>query len=220
MIVALDVDGTLYDGTHVDPAAVEAVTAAAANGHHIMIVTGRVWTDLPQIIPELLPHVTAAVCEHGTIIVTPKSGDLQQLAPPLSTELVDAVAATGWRPVVIGQATIGLPAEAHEVALAICHTHPRYRIEDNKASVAIVPVGFDKGRGLLATIDQFELDGESILAVGDALNDIPMMAVADVGVAVANAERGLIAHVTEVTRDPFGAGVADALGRHLGLSSR
>ena len=42
-IVALDVDGTLYDGHGVDPAAVSAIRAAADLGHTFVIVTGRPW---------------------------------------------------------------------------------------------------------------------------------------------------------------------------------
>ena len=53
MIVALDVDGTLFDGHSVDPAAVVAIEAAVANGHVALIVSGRPWRDLQQIIPRL-----------------------------------------------------------------------------------------------------------------------------------------------------------------------
>ena len=54
-----------------------------------------------------------------------------------------------------------------------------------------------------------------MIAVGDATNDLPMFARADVAVAVANAEPALTATGIEVTDLPFGAGVAEALTRHL-----
>ena len=49
------------------------------------------------------------------------------------------------------------------------------------------------------------------MAIGDATNDLPMFAMADVAVAVANAEPALVETGIEVTRRAFGAGVAEAL---------
>ncbi len=54
MIVALDVDGTLFDGRSVDPAATAAVHAAVDDGHTVVIVTGRPWSDLATVIPDVL----------------------------------------------------------------------------------------------------------------------------------------------------------------------
>ena len=53
------------------------------------------------------------------------------------------------------------------------------------------------------------------MAIGDATNDLPMFAMADVAVAVANAEPALAETGIEVTRRAFGAGVAEALARHV-----
>ena len=82
-------------------------------------------------------------------------------------------------------------------------------------SIAIVPDGCDKGTGLARAIEQLDMSDRALMAIGDATNDLPMFAIADVAVAVANAEPALAETGIEVTRRAFGAGVAEALARHV-----
>jgi hydroxymethylpyrimidine pyrophosphatase-like HAD family hydrolase len=88
----------------------------------------------------------------------------------------------------------------------------------NKESIAIVPNGCDKGTGLAHAIAHLGMSDRVLMAIGDATNDLPMFAMADVAVAVANAEPALAATGIEVTRRAFGAGVAEALARHALVS--
>lgn len=83
------------------------------------------------------------------------------------------------------------------------------RVEWNRRSAALMPLGFDKGaairflRGLLSP--------EAVVAVGDAENDIPMLREADVPVAVGgNAEPAVKAVAKRVVRED-GLGVIDVL---------
>ena len=46
MVVAVDVDGTLYDGVEVAPEAIRELRRARADGHTLVIVTGRRWEEL------------------------------------------------------------------------------------------------------------------------------------------------------------------------------
>ena len=43
MVVAVDVDGTLYDGVEVAPEALVELRRAHADGHTLVIVTGLRW---------------------------------------------------------------------------------------------------------------------------------------------------------------------------------
>ena len=52
----------------------------------------------------------------------------------------------------------------------------------------VVPLGIDKGRGLARLLQLMGERPEQTIAVGDANNDIPMIRVAGLGVAMANAE--------------------------------
>jgi hydroxymethylpyrimidine pyrophosphatase-like HAD family hydrolase len=225
MIVAVDVDGTLFDGHSVDPAAVEAIEAAVADGHVLVIVSGRPWRDLQQIIPAVLRSTSVAVCEHGAVLVDIVDGSVHHLATPVDPAVPSMIAAadrhhfdgddTGVRDMVVYEATIGLPASARELAEAACARVGGCYVVANKNSIAIVPNGCDKGTGLGCAIDYLGMSDRTVIAIGDATNDLPMFARADVAVAVANAEPALVETGIEVTRQAFGAGVAEALTRHV-----
>jgi hydroxymethylpyrimidine pyrophosphatase-like HAD family hydrolase len=219
-VVALDVDGTLFDGARVDPRAVEAVRAARDAGHVIMIVTGRPWRDLPLIIADVLPVISVAVCEHGALLVDVESGRVTHLAPPVDGAIAGRIRAAGGESVEVFESTIGLDAREIELAEAVCaEPGSGCYVVTNKASIAVVPDGCDKGTGLERAIVHFGVEEHRVIAVGDATNDLPMFARSDIAVAVANAEPALVATGIEVTSEPFGAGVAEALSRHLDLSN-
>jgi hydroxymethylpyrimidine pyrophosphatase-like HAD family hydrolase len=220
MIVALDVDGTLYDGNGVDPAAVEAIQRCVAAGTAVVIVSGRPWTDLQRIIPEVLRSTSVAVCEHGAVLVDVSSGEVRALATPVAAAVASIIAASDGADMVVYEATIGLPATARALAEEACDRVGGCYVVGNKSSIAIVPNGCDKGTGLrhavahLAAADP-GMSGRAIMAIGDATNDLPMFEIADVAVAVANAEPVLAEMGFEVTQGSFGAGVAEAIRRHV-----
>jgi hydroxymethylpyrimidine pyrophosphatase-like HAD family hydrolase len=215
MIIALDVDGTLFDGRSVDPAAITAIDDAVAAGHTAVIVSGRPWRDLQQVIPDVLRSVAVAVCEHGALLVDVGRGEEQHLAPSVNPAVGDLIVAEDGDEMVVFEATIGLPASAREVAEAACARVGGCYVVANKDSIAIVPNGCDKGTGLARAIEYLGMGDRAVIAIGDATNDLPMFASADVAIAVANAEPALVATGIEVMAQPFGAGVAEALTRHV-----
>jgi HAD superfamily hydrolase (TIGR01484 family) len=230
MIIALDVDGTLFDGHSVDPEAVDTIEAAAADGHVAVIVSGRPWRDLQRIIPDVLRSTSIAVCEHGAVLVEVATGTVHHLAPPVDPAVAAIISASNGdvmgdekgdeivHEMVVYEATIGLPASARELAEAACARVGGCYVVGNKGSIAIVPNGCDKGTGLARAIELLDMSDRALMAIGDATNDLPMFAMADVAVAVANAEPALAETGIEVTRRAFGAGVAEALARHVLVS--
>jgi len=224
MIVALDVDGTLYDGQGVDPAAVDAIEAAVANGNVVVIVSGRPWRDLERIIPDVLRLTSVAVCEHGAALVDVASGEVRHLVAPVDPAVASMIAASDGSEMVVYEATIGLPARMRSLAEDACARIGGCYVVGNKDSIAIVPNGCDKGTGLRSAVDHLAesdpgMSERVIVAIGDATNDLPMFAIADVAVAVANAEPALAESGIEVTSKGFGAGVAEALARHVLVTS-
>ena len=220
MIVALDVDGTLYDGRGVDPAAVDAVEAAVANGSVVVIVSGRPWRDLERIIPDVLRSTSVAVCEHGAALVDVASGEVRHLVAPVDPAVASMIAASDGSEMVVYEATIGLPARMRRLAEDACARIGGCYVVGNKDSIAIVPIGCDKGTGLRSAVDHLAesdpgMSERVIVAIGDATNDLPMFAIADIALAVANADPALTATGIEVMAKPFGAGVAEAIWRHV-----
>src|SRR4051794_24236211 len=179
MVIAVDVDGTLYDGVDVAPEAIEALQDAHGEGHAVVIVTGRRWEELGHVVPAILPLTDRVICEEGGVMVTVATGELTMLADPVEPALVAALQDAGVPSLDIGHVVVGAPSAWCDVVTAIRDKlGSRRLIITNKASIALTPAGCDKGTGLRAALHDLGLDDRPVLAIGDAANDLPMFAVA------------------------------------------
>ena len=75
----------------------------------------------------------------------------------------------------------------------------------------VLPEGVSKGSGLAALCRRLDLNPHEVAAVGDGLNDLEMIELAGLGVAVANAAGGLKAAAAKVTTARSWQGVAELL---------
>lgn len=222
MVIAVDVDGTLYDGVGVDAAAVEALRDARHDGHTIVIVTGRRWEQLGQVVPTILELADSAVCEEGGVLVDLRSSTdvgvarVTLLAVPTEPHLVAALGAAGVRGLDVGRVVVGAPTETLATVTRIRDQVGSNRlIITNKGSIALTPRGCDKGSGLRAALSALQLEHLPVLAIGDAENDLAMFAVATIAVGVANADDAVRASGIQLTQGMSGLGVAEALERFL-----
>lgn len=216
MLIAVDVDGTLYDGLAVAPEAVAALRRAHDEGHRIVVVTGRRWEGLDLVVPEVLVVADSVVCEEGGVIIDMQDGSVRLLADAVEPELVRALVDAGVAPLDIGHVVVGAPAEFIDTVRAIRDRVGSTRhLVRNKASIALAPAACDKASGLRAAVSALELDGVPILAIGDATNDLPMFAAATIAVGVANADDAVRASGVPLTAASVGLGVAEALCRYL-----
>ena len=216
MVIAVDVDGTLYDGVGVDDLAVAALRTAKAGGHAIVIVTGRRWEELGHVVPTVVELTDRVVCEEGGVMVDVNSGQITLLADAVEPHLLAALRAAEVPGLDVGHVVIGAPTSWLDVVREVRDSvHSNRTIITNKGSIALTPAGCNKASGLRAAIADLDLGGHSILAIGDAANDLPMFAIADVGVGVANADDAVRASGVPLTTASFGSGVAEALHRFL-----
>jgi hydroxymethylpyrimidine pyrophosphatase-like HAD family hydrolase len=216
MLIAVDVDGTLYDGFEVAPEATEALRRAYLAGHTIVIVTGRRWEDLKDIVPTILELTDCVVCEEGGVLVDVGTGEITLLSERVDNELVAALRLAGVADLDVGLVAIGAPIAALAPINAVLdRLQSEVTVVQNKGSVSLKPFGCDKGTGLLAAVADLHLEGVPILAIGDAANDLAMFAVATVAVGVANCDAAVRAAGIEVTKASVGLGVAEALGWFL-----
>lgn len=81
----------------------------------------------------------------------------------------------------------------------------------------LVPVGVNKGRALSRLLEELSLEPSTLIAVGDNYNDMEMVRLAGLGVAMANAVPELKASADYITQSNEEDGVATLLA-HLGLS--
>lgn len=210
MLIAVDVDGTLFDGEGVAPEAVEALAAAQAQGHLVVIATGRRHETLAQVVPDVLALCDAVVAEDGGVLVTELGVEL--LAPSVDPVLLDELHAAGVVDMDVGLVAVGAPRRFEPEFRAAHARHPGERhVLVNKGSVTLVPVGCHKGTGLHAFRQRLGTPGLEMLAIGDAANDLPMFRMATFARAVANADDEVRAAGIAVVGEPAGRGVAQAV---------
>lgn len=216
-LIAVDVDGTLYDQDQVAPEALEALRAAHADGHAVMIVTGRRWEDLPNVLPgEVFDLCVALVCEEGGVLVEPGAESVALLAEPYHPQVIPALTAGGVPELDIGHVVVAGSVAFIEVFQRVHEQFARnHHLIINKGSVAIAPPDCDKGTGLRTAIKLLGLEDCPIIAIGDATNDLPMFEVADHPCVVANADPRVIEHGYPLLEHRGGLGVAEALRKHL-----
>jgi hydroxymethylpyrimidine pyrophosphatase-like HAD family hydrolase len=216
MVIALDVDGTLYDGVSVAAEAIAALSRAREQGHTLVIVTGRRWEDLARIVPAVLPLCARAVCEHGGVLVNLDTKQMSLLAEPVEPDLIEALVAADVAALDIGRVVVGAPADALAEVTTVNDRFGGGRvIITNKGSIAVAPVGCDKGTGLQAALADMHLEHLPIMAIGDAENDLPMFAMATIAVGVANADDAVRAAGVPLTTASVGRGVAEAMTRYV-----
>jgi hydroxymethylpyrimidine pyrophosphatase-like HAD family hydrolase len=209
-LVAVDFDGTLTSGgDSLAPVAVEAIDQARCNGLSVVLVTGRIGAELHAEFPQIADHVDALVLENGGVVVI--DGKTHALAPPVDGGLDDALARRGV-PYRRGEVLVAVDSEhAATVVEAIGELGMDYQIIRNRAALMVLPAGITKGTGLCALLAKMNLSPHNTVAVGDAENDLSLLAVAEIGAAVPDAVSSVQRIADVVLDEPDGAGVAALL---------
>ncbi|MEO0565182.1 MAG: Cof-type HAD-IIB family hydrolase, partial [Chloroflexota bacterium] len=79
----------------------------------------------------------------------------------------------------------------------------------------VMPPNASKGNALRALLKELKVDPKNVLAIGDAENDVEMIQLAGVGVAVANAEKTLKDAADDTTASNEMDGVALAIEKYV-----
>lgn len=79
----------------------------------------------------------------------------------------------------------------------------------------VLPHGASKGAALRVMLKNMGIDAKNVMAMGDAENDIEMLQVAGLGVAIGNASDSLKAAAREVVASNDDDGVAEAIERFV-----
>ena len=207
--VALDADGTLTDGDRLSATAIAEVDRVRDDGLVVVLVTGRIATELDAAFPGLREHFDAVVAENGAVLLL--DGDVHDLTSPVDDALASALSerAVDFRRGRILLA--GESANAEAVFSAVGALGLDCQIVRNRGELMVLPAGVSKGSGLLAALGELGVSAHNALAVGDAENDLALLQAAEIGVAVGNAVPSLRAHADLVLEKPGGAGVAALL---------
>ncbi|MDD2561115.1 MAG: Cof-type HAD-IIB family hydrolase [Eubacteriales bacterium] len=91
---------------------------------------------------------------------------------------------------------------------------PTHSLTQSSANnIEIMPSNISKGTGLRDLAERLEIEPENILALGDQLNDVPMLEFAGISVAMGNAAQAVKDTAVHLTASNMDDGVAEAIHR-------
>ena len=213
-VLATDYDGTIAFEGRVDDPTLEALRRARAAGLRLVMVTGRELTDLFNVFShaELFERIVA---ENGAIVYNSAARSIRTLAsapPPALVELLTLQSI----PFSVGHSIVATvePYE-QQVLAAIRDLGLEWHVIFNKGSVMALPSEITKATGLAAVLEEFAVNAEQTIGVGDAENDQAFLRLCGLAAAVENALPAVKAMADLVTVAPRGAGVAELIERVL-----
>jgi hydroxymethylpyrimidine pyrophosphatase-like HAD family hydrolase len=209
--VALDLDGTLTLHGPPGPDVLAEVDCARMRGLAVVLVTGRILSELRAFAPGLETHFDRVVAENGAVIADGYGRRL--LADPLPESLFTSLQDVG---LCVRRGEILVACSAHDAGEAmqvILDLGLEVQLVQNRNELMALPSGVSKGSGLAAALADLDLTPHDVVAVGDAENDHSLLDAAEYAVAVANAVDSLKSYADLVTDGPDGAGVAQVLRR-------
>jgi hypothetical protein len=208
-----DYDGTLARDGIVDDETVAALERLKRSGRHLVLATGR-QADVAAVFPRI-GLFDRVVAENGAVLFRPDTGETRLLAPPADQSLVRRLRDRGV-PVWDGKTVIAVEAShAATAAELVVELDLPVRVTLNRDSAMILPVGVDKGSGAIAALADLGVSPHDAVGVGDAENDLPLLDLCGLSVAVGDALPEVTERADLVTRGENGAGVRELIDRLL-----
>ena len=184
---ATDYDGTLATAGTVDAETLEALQRLRASGRILVLVTGRELDELIKVFPGWgIFH--RIVAENGALLFDPRSGATQELGTAPPPEFVESLRRKRVEPISVGRVIVAT-REPHAAAVhqTIQELKLPLKVHLNKRAIMVLPPAVDKGTGLVTALEEFQLEPQDTLGVGDAENDLSFLNLCGFSVAVANA---------------------------------
>lgn len=183
--VALDYDGTIAFGKPPEECVLAALAQVRRAGRAVVLVTGRILSELRADFPEVEKHFDAIVAENGATLLL--RGHERALASPVAQTLERELAQGG---VPLRRGTVILAVDAqhdHAVLSAVNQLGLDTQLVRNRAATMVLPAGVSKGSGLQEGLAELGISPHSTVGIGDAENDLALLQACEVGVAVGDA---------------------------------
>ncbi len=205
--LALDYDGTIAVNGVLDPGVKAAILEARARGVVVILVTGRILSDLRRVAPDV-DFFDAIVAENGAVLSFP-NGPSRLIGEPPS-ELFLAELERRQVAFLAGECVVESGAgSAPQVLAAIRHLELPLSLLFNRDRLMVLPQGVSKGAGLRAALSTLRLSVHNTIGIGDAENDHDLVGTCEIGVAVGWGSPALKERADEILE---GAGPADVAG--------
>lgn len=207
--IAVDYDGTLTEADRPTVDVLEAIRETRGRGQAVVLVTGRILSELRTVFPTVEEEFDAIVTENGAVLAD--ADGIQDLASPVDPLLAQALT---HRDIPVRQGRVLLACDTEHLGAVfgeIARLGLDVQVVRNRAAMMVLPGGVTKGTGLQQALGNLGISRHSTLAVGDAENDHALLEVCELGVAVANAVDALKSRADLVLPATDGAGVATLL---------
>ena len=213
-VLAVDYDGTIASHSAVAESTIQALTSVRDSGRKLVLLTGRHLPDLKNVFLSLgLFH--KVVVENGALIYDPSTREEKALCEGPNRQLEDLLTRRGVQ-FNAGRCILATWEPNHVPVLdAIKELGLDLQVIFNKSAVMVLPSGLNKASGLAAALSDLRMSAHNCVAVGDAENDHPFLALSVCGVAVANALPVLKECADFVTTQSNGAGVRELIDHLL-----
>jgi hydroxymethylpyrimidine pyrophosphatase-like HAD family hydrolase len=181
-VIALDYDGTIASKGRAHPEAIDAIREARSRGILVILVTGRILSDLKRVLPET-GLFDGIVAENGAVLAFP-SGRTRSLGHVPSRALLDELGRLDVD-VTFGDCIIEADA-AHgpQILGAVRKLELPLTLLFNRSRVMILPQGISKATGLREIVKTLRLSLHNCIGIGDAENDYAMLDACEIGTAV------------------------------------
>lgn len=214
-VLACDFDGTIADDGRIAPEVVATLADARTRGMVVILVTGRVLEDL-RLADVDLSGFDAVVAENGAVVWFPSQARMIQLGDAPPARFFGELRARGI-PFHVGAVVVGLSDSHASQTLELVRTFGLdCQLIFNRAALMLLPSGVSKATGVRRALEELGRSEHNMIAFGDAENDLPLLAAAQLGVAARSAVPALAAVADERLTQPGGAGVVPYVHRLLG----
>jgi hypothetical protein len=181
-VLALDYDGTIARDGILDSNVRSAIAEARARGIAVILVTGRILSDLKRVAGDL-QFVDAVVAENGAVLAFP-NGHSWLIGPPPPPVFLDELRRRAID-FVFGQCIVETDATlAPRILAVIRELELPLVLLFNRSRLMVLPQGISKATGLRQVLTALRLSPHNAIAIGDAENDHDLLAACEIGVAV------------------------------------
>ena len=211
--LACDYDGTLAHNGRVSKDTLDAIDRLRASGRRLVLVTGRILSDLQDTFPEWTKF-EYIVAENGAVVHDVKTRDTTALTDPPPEAFVNELKRRDIKPLGVGNVIVATWEPNEKVVLEVIRDMGlELHVIFNKGAVMVLPSGVNKASGLKAALKAMELSPHNVIGVGDAENDHAFLQLCECAVAVANALPSVRDEADLVLSKERGAGVVELIER-------
>jgi len=217
--IACDYDGTGASDGHLAPEVTAALRAAREAGIVTLLVTGRPLDDLRVALVDFAAF-DAVVAENGAVVWLRERDRTILLGAPASDHFFARLRAATL-PFHAGAVVVGTwDTHVAELIALVRETGADLQLVFNRTAVMLLPSGINKAVGTQRALDELGRSPRNLVAFGDAENDLPLFALAELAVAARGSVPAVAAAADDRMRLPGAAGVADWVRGLLERSAR